>query len=713
MQVMKVFRGLVFILVVLISLVFGYDRAVLAAAESAVKAPTDQSSMPLPLRVEGTRILNSKNEPVILRGVNTASLEWTSDGEGHILDTVRVAIDDWHVNHIRLPLAQDRWFGKTPEQDDEGKAYRALVDEIVNLCASKGCYIILDLHWSNSGQWGKNIGQHLMPDQNSVIFWKDLAPIYANHPAVLYDLYNEPHDVSWDVWLNGGTVSEPGGRRGMEAATYEAVGMQTLLDTIRATGAKNVVVAGGLDWAYDFSGILEGRQLKDPHGNGVIYANHAYNNKGHSADVWIEKMKEATAKFPVIVSEYGGSGGPNRRASWGFRRRTSDSNDDWLLHVMDALQKNNWHWTAWDLHTGAGPTLISDWNYTPTPDFGVYVKQALLGTLPAYTPPVASDTPLEEPAPTMPPPGRRARGLYGDWLVTIEFGDRQMESILSLSRNSEGVLSGQMINFWGLTELQDVKLEENTLSFIQVFRFGGNERTSHFKGTFENGTLSGILAGDMGESKLEGVRSRRIPRVAGKWQLKFNVMDREITAMLVIKDTPEGVLTAEWLNEQGEHVISDVQYNRGRLSFKRKSRIEDFEFESTFEGTIQRQTNTLTGIFRTDMGEIPVEGTRIGAALIGDWNLDVTSDQRSSKQRLRINQDLSGLYGIIPIKKVELTGDKVIFEAALEAGQQKFEVSFEGKISDSKLTGELKTPRGTRQVEGEKVVRTFERPNRG
>ena len=196
-------------------------------------------AMPLALKVVGTQILNSRNEPVRLLGVNTAALEWSSNGEGHILTTVKTAIRDWHVNHVRLPLAQDRWFGKAPEQKDEGKAYRALVKEIVDACASQGVYIILDLHWSDTGEWGKNIGQHSMPDENSLAFWKDIAPVYANHPAVIYDLYNEPHDVPWDVWLNGGKVTDrPNNRRAGPPRTFEAVGMQKLLDTVRAAGAK-------------------------------------------------------------------------------------------------------------------------------------------------------------------------------------------------------------------------------------------------------------------------------------------------------------------------------------------------------------------------------------------------------------------------------------------------------------------------------------------
>jgi hypothetical protein len=383
--------------------------AALAAASSfygfGATGVAEAPKMPLPLKVAGTQILNRANQPVILRGVNAASLEWTSDGQGHILQSVNTAIQEWHVNVIRLPLAQDRWFGKASGQQDEGVAYRALVKTIVDACATQACYIVLDLHWSDCGEWGANIAQHSMPDQNSVVFWQDCAAAYRDHPAVLFDLYNEPHDVAWDIWLKGGTITDrPNSRRGGPPRTFEAVGMQKLLDTVRATGAKNLVIAGGLDWAYDFSGILDGRQLSDSGGNGVLYVNHAYNNKGHSVETWISRMEQATAKLPVIVSEYGGSGGPNRRAGrFGAPgRAASPGGDDWLLHVMQALQDHNWSWIAWDFHPAAGPTLISGWDYTPTPDFGVFVKQALAGTLPKYTPPIASAT-NSSPATAAPP----------------------------------------------------------------------------------------------------------------------------------------------------------------------------------------------------------------------------------------------------------------------------------------------------------------------
>ena len=339
------------------------------AVAGVLPGPQTISNAPLPLQVTGTQILNTKGQPVLLRGVNAASLEWTSDGQGHILKTIDTAIRDWHVNIVRLPLSQDRWFGKAPEQTDGGQAYRELVHQAVDTCSAQQCYILLDLHWSDCNEWGTNIGQHSMPDLNSLAFWRDFAPVYANHPAVLFDLYNEPHDVSWDVWLNGGKITDkPLGRRGGPPRTFDAVGMQKLLDAVRASGARNVVVAGGLDWAYDFSGILAGRQLSDPHGNGVIYANHCYDNKGDSVDTWIKKMEQASAKLPVIVSEFGGNSGPSRVVP----------SDNWLLHVMHSLDDHHWSWIAWDLHTSARPNLISDWDYTPSPHFGVYVKAALM-----------------------------------------------------------------------------------------------------------------------------------------------------------------------------------------------------------------------------------------------------------------------------------------------------------------------------------------------
>ena len=333
---------------------------------------------PSRLHVEGTQILNEENRPVRLRGVNVAGMEFSTDGEGHVLQTLKVAIDDWKANIVRLPLSQDRWFGKAPDQvaggaTDPAGAYRALVAKAVDAVTSRGAYILLDLHWNDADAWGKNIGQHKMPDMNSVEFWKSCAAAYKNRPGVLFDLYNETHNISWDLWKNGGKVEEArrdgAGQGAFTPVEYQAPGMQTLLDTIRATGANNVVVVGGLDWAYDLSGFLQGYALKDAkRGRGLIYACHAYDNKGDAVPTFLGKLDAALPKIPVIVSEFGDT--PKRGAD-----RSQPT--PWLASVLAALDERRCNWIAWDLHPAAGPTLISNWEYAPTPSFGVPVKAAL------------------------------------------------------------------------------------------------------------------------------------------------------------------------------------------------------------------------------------------------------------------------------------------------------------------------------------------------
>lgn len=308
--------------------------------------------------------------------------------------------------------------------------------------------------------------------------------------------------------------------------------------------------------------------------------------------------------------------------------------------------------------------------------------------------------------------GFSGRGIFGDWQVKVQFGERQMDSILSFSRNQEGQYTGQWIGFFGVNDLKDVKFEDNKLSFVQSVRFGDNEFTQNFAGTIEDGKITGVLTSDRGESKLEGQRSPRMSRAVGNWELKYKFGDREITSTLAITANKEGELMGQWQSQRGETKISDLQFERRerKLTFKRESKFQDRQFESTFEGTIERD-NTLTGVMKSERGELPVEGKLVGAPFIGTWNLDIESEQGARKQILRINPDLSALYGPELIKKINLDGDKISFKYVLTFGDREFETSFAGKLAESKLTGELTTSRGTRKVTGTKVVRRFRRRN--
>ncbi|MEJ5258878.1 MAG: hypothetical protein WHS88_01680 [Anaerohalosphaeraceae bacterium] len=306
--------------------------------------------------------------------------------------------------------------------------------------------------------------------------------------------------------------------------------------------------------------------------------------------------------------------------------------------------------------------------------------------------------------------GGAGRGLWGDWELKIKFEDREMDALVSFGRDENGNLTGDWISFWGVAELKDIQFEDGKLRFEQISRFRGEEYRSKFSGKVEEDKLSGTLSGERGESEVTGRRLPRLPRVVGTWNLKYKVGDMDVEAKLIIKADKEGNLSGQWQSAPVESEVSDVKYERGTLSLKRKMKMGDRQMEASFEGTIDRQSGLLKGTLKSEMGDIAVEGARFGEALIGSWDLEIATDQGSYKQRLRVNPDLSGLYGTLPIEKIEFDGTKVSFKAKREFGERTFEISLDGKLADSKLTGQITTMRGTQTFEGKKIVRAMVRP---
>lgn len=353
---------------------------------------TSSAAAPLPLRVVGNKVYDSNDCLIRLKGVNVPSMEWRDTGEGPpgsgvypITVTVNEALTNWGANIVRLPLSQDFWFGYTNSKDGSvsSTVYRNLVDSIVNLCSSRDAYVLLDLHWSGTGTWGTATDIWGMPDQNAVTFWTDVATRYANHPAVLFDLYNEPHDTSWSVWRDGGAFS-----------SFTTPGMQALLDAVRATGARNVVVIGGLDWAYDlramvpgYAGRPNGWALSESGGgNGIIYSTHIYPWKSTPWDNYVTVLKNY---YPILLGEVGQEGPGQRQFTGG------------MPAILDWVDLHKYHWTGWSMHIGASPCMIANWQFTPTAYEGVDMKNRLLSTSSGqgcYTPTptptaTATDTP--------------------------------------------------------------------------------------------------------------------------------------------------------------------------------------------------------------------------------------------------------------------------------------------------------------------------------
>jgi len=214
------------------------------------------------------------------------------------------------------------------------------------------------------------------------------------------------------------------------------------------------------------------------------------------------------------------------------------------------------------------------------------------------------------------------------------------------------------------------------------------------------------MSSDRGDMPANGARKKPKSPVLGQWDIKFSVMDREIAPRLVISEKPDGTLACQWTKEDGQHVVSNVKFQDGKLTFTRKSKIQDVdEFETTYEGTVKG--NDLTGVLKHgDMGDFPVKGQRVGAALIGKWNLSITSDQGTFPSQLCVDSDLSGTYeffGEVPIKDLKVEGDQVTFNVEIGPPDQTSKMEFKGKLDGKTLKAQTTSEWGTSEVTGKKV----------
>ncbi len=344
----------------------------IAARRVPDEAP-NRAKWPKEIRVVGNRVVDADGKDVWLQGVNAGGMESVPNGEQIEKSTV-VAIDEWKANCIRLPINEAHWFGTSPYQNDGGVAFRRSVDKIVTLAANRGAYVALDLH------------RFRAPKAEHVEFWKDAAKHFANHPAVIFDLFNEPHGIDWKTWRDGGWVGEAGKVDESAFLTeeekrknqgFESVGMQALLDAVRSTGARNIVIAGGRQWANDLTGIAneEGKPtwelVEREGGNGIMYAWHTYHwHKGWGT------ILPVAAKYPIFLGEVGAA--PREEMTFIPLEQKEDPYT-FSPDMLGFIQKNHIHWTAWCFHPKAGPCMIKSWDYDATPYWGAFAKRALAG----------------------------------------------------------------------------------------------------------------------------------------------------------------------------------------------------------------------------------------------------------------------------------------------------------------------------------------------
>jgi len=371
--------------------------AALVGISLPAAATASTPTAPTPV-VVGNRIVDSRtNTTWVPHGANWPSFEYAcSEGWGYSQDddtnAAAAAMVSWGINAIRIPLNQNCWLGSDSSDYGTAAGYQAAAAAWVGILNAHGIVVILDLHWSApTGQ--RASGQWPMADANSVTFWKSVATAYASDPSVIFDAFNEPYStgaftLSWSCWENGGcqaplvtTDQAPVGcyNATTGACTYTVAGMSQLVAAIRAGGAKQPIMLGGLNYSNDLSGWLAHEPTDSDSTPQLIASWHNYPGQdlcGYTVACWNAATSTVAASVPIITGEFGETDG-------GSTDLTA------YMNWADAHGIGYLPWAWWDASGLTDPSdhdallyaLYSGPNFTPQAPAGTAYK-AHLAALP-------------------------------------------------------------------------------------------------------------------------------------------------------------------------------------------------------------------------------------------------------------------------------------------------------------------------------------------
>jgi endoglucanase len=349
---------------IMAAIVAGTVGCLVGAAALPVTAAA-QATAPQ-LHVSGNQLVDGSGAAVTLHGVNRSGGEFACvQGNGiwdGPMDQASIEqIASWQVNAVRVPVNEACWNAESyVDPAYSGATYQQAVEDYVNLLNDNGLVAIIDLHWSDGTYTGPSSAcstaqatcQKPMPDTEQAIpFWTSVADTFKGNNAVVFDLFNEPYPEratgdetsGWECWRDGGTC---------QGISYPVAGMQSLVDAVRSTGATNVIFLGGLAYSNDLTGWLRYRP-DDPAGN-LVAAWHSYNfNVCANESCWTSQLAPVIAQVPLVAGEIG----------------ENDCAAGYITGLMNWLDAQDtgylaWTWNNWDCSTG--PSLISDYDGTPT-----------------------------------------------------------------------------------------------------------------------------------------------------------------------------------------------------------------------------------------------------------------------------------------------------------------------------------------------------------
>ena len=281
------------------------------------------------LQASGNKIVGSKtgSTAVQVRGVSLgwSNTGWESAGFFNAA-TVNAMVDGWKAEIIRVPMGYAASgvgeYNGSYLYDKSGNMSR--VKAAINAAIAKDIYVIIDWH------------THTFNATDASAYFEEMASTYGSYPNVIFEIFNEPLEVSWS-----------------SIRTYAT----TVISAIRKY-SSNLILVGTPKWDQEVDSALD-NPLADGNIAYVLHfyaASHPLNGGSYTPNFASKINAVRSAGYPVFVSEYGtvsadGNGSHNETAS-----------NTW----MTFLNNNSISYCAWHVNNKSEGSAFFKPSFSPS-----------------------------------------------------------------------------------------------------------------------------------------------------------------------------------------------------------------------------------------------------------------------------------------------------------------------------------------------------------
>jgi endoglucanase len=248
------------------------------------------------LQVKGTQLCDAKGKPVVLRGM---SFGWHNFWPRfYNQDAVAWLAKDWNCSVVRAAMGVEPRGGYKIDSAGSVQKVKAVVDGAIKA----GIYVIIDWH------------SHNINLEEAKAFFAQMAKEYGKYPHIIYEIFNEPDQESWD-----------------DVKAYAT----EVIKVIRQSDPDNIILVGNPHWDQDIH-LVADAPLQGF--SNLMYTMHFYaaTHKQQLRDRCDYALKKGT---PIFISESAGmeaSGdGPLNEAEW----------TKWI----DWAEENKVSWVTWSV----------------------------------------------------------------------------------------------------------------------------------------------------------------------------------------------------------------------------------------------------------------------------------------------------------------------------------------------------------------------------